>query len=96
MGRAFVTKTSFTAGELDPLLQGRLDLKALEDGADGERIAAYPGTCRSGPARPGPTATRFRVDAGEYAFTDRLQGVVQGTWQARGDDWIRAWDFTAR
>ena len=33
MGRAFVTKTSFTAGELDPLLQGRLDLKALEDGA---------------------------------------------------------------
>lgn len=33
MSRAFVTKTSFTAGELDPLLQGRLDLKAQEDGA---------------------------------------------------------------
>ena len=33
MSRAFVTKTSFTAGELDPLLLGRLDLKAQEDGA---------------------------------------------------------------
>jgi hypothetical protein len=33
MSRMFVTKTSFTAGELDPLLHGRLDLKALEDGA---------------------------------------------------------------
>ena len=33
MSPAFVTKTSFTAGELDPLLRGRLDLKALEDGA---------------------------------------------------------------
>ena len=33
MSRAFVTKTSFTAGELDPLLRGRLDLKAQEDGA---------------------------------------------------------------
>jgi hypothetical protein len=33
MTRAFVTKTSFTSGELDPLLRGRLDLKAQEDGA---------------------------------------------------------------
>ena len=33
MSRAFVTKTSFTSGELDPLLQGRLDLRAQEDGA---------------------------------------------------------------
>ena len=33
MSRAFITKTSFTAGELDPLLRGRLDLKAQEDGA---------------------------------------------------------------
>ena len=33
MSRTFSTKTSFTAGELDPLLRGRLDLKALEDGA---------------------------------------------------------------
>ncbi len=33
MSRAYVTQTSFTAGELDPLLRGRLDLKAQEDGA---------------------------------------------------------------
>ena len=33
MSRSFLTKTSFTAGELDPLLRGRLDLKAHEDGA---------------------------------------------------------------
>lgn len=33
MTRASVTQTSFTAGELDPLLLGRLDLKAQEEGA---------------------------------------------------------------
>ena len=33
MTRARLVKTSFTAGELDPLLLGRLDLKAHEDGA---------------------------------------------------------------
>ena len=33
MSRVLVAKTSFTAGELDPALLGRLDLKAQEDGA---------------------------------------------------------------
>ncbi len=33
MTRARLVKTSFTAGELDPRLLGRLDLKAQEDGA---------------------------------------------------------------
>jgi hypothetical protein len=33
MSRAFVTKTGFTSGEIDPLLLGRLDLRAQEDGA---------------------------------------------------------------
>ncbi|HEX8375619.1 MAG TPA: hypothetical protein VF606_10615, partial [Geminicoccaceae bacterium] len=33
MSRVLVAKTSFTAGELDPQLLGRLDLKAQEDGA---------------------------------------------------------------
>ena len=33
MTRARLVKTSFTAGELDPLLLGRLDLKAHEEGA---------------------------------------------------------------
>ena len=29
---------------------------------EAQEADAYPGTCRGGPARPGPTATRFRVD----------------------------------
>lgn len=33
MSRLVLTKTSFTAGEIDPRLLGRLDLKAVEDGA---------------------------------------------------------------
>ena len=53
MSRAFVTKTSFTAGELDPLLLGRLDLKAQEDGA--AKLAQRrrpPDRRRQPPARP--------------------------------------------
>jgi hypothetical protein len=43
MTRTSVTKTSFTAGELDPLLLGRLDLKAQEDGAARLRnVVAHP------------------------------------------------------
>jgi glutamyl-Q tRNA(Asp) synthetase len=35
----------------------------------------YPGTCRRGPTRPGPTATRFRMDDGAVVlFDDRVQG----------------------
>ncbi|MGE0583329.1 MAG: tRNA glutamyl-Q(34) synthetase GluQRS [Steroidobacteraceae bacterium] len=68
--------------------------KAMEDGADGTGSTAYPGTCRAGPTRPGPTATRFRVDAGVYAFTDRIQGTVQGAWRARGDVIVRRRDGT--
>ena len=33
MTRAFLTQTNFTAGELDPRLLGRTDLKSLENGA---------------------------------------------------------------
>lgn len=33
MTNAAITKTSFTSGELDPLLHGRLDLRAQDDGA---------------------------------------------------------------
>ena len=37
----------------------------------------YPGHCRSGSRRGGPTASRLRVAAGAVAFTDRLQGSFQ-------------------
>lgn len=58
--------------------------KALED--------AYPGTCRAGPKGPGPTATRFRVDDGEYVFGDRIQGTVRGQWSTCGDVIVRRRD----
>jgi glutamyl-Q tRNA(Asp) synthetase len=52
----------------------------------------YPGTCRSGPARPGPTATRFRVPDGSVAFTDELQGPCEFDLRALGDPVVRRRD----
>ncbi|MGD9599353.1 MAG: tRNA glutamyl-Q(34) synthetase GluQRS [Steroidobacteraceae bacterium] len=64
--------------------------KTLEDGmGDG---GAYPGTCRHGATRPGPAATRFRVDDGDYVFDDRFQGTVHGAWRSRGDVVVRRRD----
>jgi glutamyl-Q tRNA(Asp) synthetase len=41
-----------------------------------EGDTAYPGTCRDGPKRPGPTATRFRMDDPSLVFfDDRVQGT---------------------
>lgn len=34
----------------------------------------YPGTCRNGPVRPGPTALRFRVDDAPVRFDDLFLG----------------------
>lgn len=64
--------------------------KSIEEGADG--AAAYPGTCRAGPTRSGPTVTRFRVDEGDYAFDDRIQGDLSGAWRQRGDVIVRRRD----
>ena len=68
--------------------------KDLADAAGG-RIAggsAYPGTCRQGPARPSPTATRFRVPVGTLVFDDRIQGPQHCAWDALGDVLIRRRD----
>jgi glutamyl-Q tRNA(Asp) synthetase len=46
----------------------------------------YPGTCRTGPRRAGPTATRFRIrDCETVEFTDRLQGLRRLDLDALGD-----------
>jgi glutamyl-Q tRNA(Asp) synthetase len=45
----------------------------------------YRGTCRGGPQRPGPTATRFRVDDGEMVLEDRVQGHCSFSLRERGD-----------
>ncbi len=52
----------------------------------------YPGTCRSGPSRPGPTATRFRVADTGVAFSDRAQGECHFSLRERGDVVIRRRD----
>jgi glutamyl-Q tRNA(Asp) synthetase len=53
----------------------------------------YPGSCRDGPRRAGPTATRFRVrDEHWVEFTDRLQGVRRQHLGALGDVVIRRRD----
>lgn len=55
----------------------------------------YPGTCRSGPARPGPTATRLRVPDGSVQFTDELQGPCEFELRALGDPVVRRRDGVA-
>ncbi|HTU66789.1 MAG TPA: tRNA glutamyl-Q(34) synthetase GluQRS [Steroidobacteraceae bacterium] len=43
-------------------------------GDGGEEPAAYPGTCRAGTTRPGPTAVRFHVSDAAVAFDDLFLG----------------------
>ena len=53
----------------------------------------YPGTCRAGPRRAGPTATRFRVqDDAWVEFADRIQGTRRQPLAALGDVVIRRRD----
>ncbi len=55
--------------------------------------APYPGTCRKGPTRPGPTALRFRVDDGAtVCFEDRVQGPCLFALRELGDMVIRRRD----
>ena len=54
--------------------------------------SGYPGTCRSGPTRPGPTATRLRVDDVVVAFHDRAQGECRYWLRERGDVIVRRRD----
>lgn len=53
---------------------------------------AYPGTCRSGPHRRGPTATRFRVGDSSVCFDDRVQGRCRFELSSLGDVIIRRRD----
>jgi len=52
----------------------------------------YPGTCRSGPQRPGPCAERFRVQAGELCVDDRIQGRRRWDLAQLGDVVVRRRD----
>jgi glutamyl-Q tRNA(Asp) synthetase len=52
----------------------------------------YPGTCRAGPKSAGPTAQRFRIGSGPFAFKDRLQGECRFDLGVLGDVIIRRRD----
>jgi glutamyl-Q tRNA(Asp) synthetase len=53
----------------------------------------YAGTCRTGPARDGPTATRFRADLCPVGpFHDRLHGLVDVDVTSQGDPIVRRRD----
>jgi glutamyl-Q tRNA(Asp) synthetase len=54
----------------------------------------YPGTCRAGPRRAGPTATRFRVPDRSVCFEDRAQGSCRFELASLGDVIIRRRDGT--
>jgi glutamyl-Q tRNA(Asp) synthetase len=55
---------------------------------------AYPGTCRNGLRRAGPTATRFRVPAETVSFPDRIHGECRFELAALGDFVVRRRDGT--
>ncbi len=44
-------------------------------GNGAEESHGYPGTCRLGPTRPGPTSLRFRVSEGRAEFADLYLGL---------------------
>ena len=52
----------------------------------------YPGTCRGGPTRLGPTATRLRVADCSVQFDDLLQGLCKFELRALGDPVVRRRD----
>ena len=57
-----------------------------------EGQGGYPGTCRNGPRRQGPTATRFRVSDSTVSFLDRVQNECTFAMRERGDVVIRRRD----
>ena len=51
----------------------------------GDDAAAYPGTCRAGPTKAGPTAVRFRVSDQPVSFDDLFLGSQTFDLRALGD-----------
>ena len=67
------------AGRIYPCSCSRKDLAGLDD------ESGYPGTCRHGPTRNGPTALRFRVSDAPVHFDDLFQGPRQFDLATCGD-----------
>jgi glutamyl-Q tRNA(Asp) synthetase len=68
----------------------RKDLADVDDEAGG-----YPGTCRSGPTKPGPTALRFRVSDRPIHFDDLFLGTQHFDLAACGDVVVQRRDCLA-
>ena len=82
---AEVLQSLRSAGRTFECSCSRRELSAEESG--------YPGTCRTGPRRPGDTAIRFRVDETETViFADRFQGQVALAMGKLGDVIVRRRD----
>ena len=66
----------------------RSELAAL-----GALTSRYPGLCRAGPRRAGPSATRLRIDAERlFSFEDRFQGSFSSPAGSLGDVVVRRRD----
>jgi glutamyl-Q tRNA(Asp) synthetase len=72
----------------------RRELRVGEGPVDETHAApGYSGTCRNGPARPGPTALRFRIDdTAVVRFVDRIQGPQAIPLRGLGDVVVRRRD----
>ena len=77
---------------LDALATRGLTFECSCSRREHDRQGGYPGTCRNGPRRPGPTATRFRVSDAPLSFEDRVQGECLYEMRERGDAVIRRRD----
>jgi glutamyl-Q tRNA(Asp) synthetase len=66
-----------------------------KDLATDEDTGGYPGTCRDGPARPGPTTIRFRVGDQPIHFDDLFQGPQRFDLATLGDVIVRRRDGIA-
>ena len=77
---------------LDQLISRGLTFECSCSRRERENQGGYPGTCRMGPLRPGPTATRLRVGDEVLSFEDRAQGACAFRMRERGDVVIRRRD----
>jgi glutamyl-Q tRNA(Asp) synthetase len=79
---------------LTQLSANRLTFQCSCSRAERSPHGGYPGTCREGPRRAGPTATRFRVGNERIRFNDRIQGDCVFDLQQLGDVVVRRRDGT--
>ena len=85
-------RTAYYAEALAELARGGLTFECSCTRRDLSSDGGYPGTCRAGPQREGPTATRFRVADGSIEFEDRAQGRCVFALRERGDFVVRRRD----